>query len=488
MSSLPAKDQIQKLVAHGFDFHCSRWIFLRVQDAPRARRFIADITRQGWICAAADTRDKVAQRLNSGHCPVSLGLTYAGLESLQLRPHYLDVLRRHARAFTQGADRRAAECLGDTGQSSASHWEAPYRGKETHLVLILHADQVNAIDATVQVLRHLADGAFVASSWDLVQGGAHLGFDPAVRTVHFGLRDGISNPVFPELGNDSKPVFKVLKHAAGELLLGYPDDNGNNPWLLGLERPEDGPPRDLGKNTNPSVGMAAFFRNASFGALRKIEQDEAGFRRFVRDWAERHANSDETDKWAHYLRAKMVGRWDDGSLVLPGQCEPVAKSGEMNLFDFAHDPKGLGCPFGAHIRRMNPRADPVVPFRRRPLMRRGMPYGPPYRADESQSPNEVRRGLMGLFLCADLEGQFEHLLREWGDLNPMGMPNQGGAKDPLIGAHEHPRAALDIPQTGEARLQVDGLRPFVRTAGTLYAIFPGLQALSRMDDPTLFGA
>ena len=488
MPALPAKDQIQKLVAHGFDFNHSRWILLRVQDAILARGFIAQLAQKGWVCPAADSREQVSQRLGRGQCPVSLGLTYAGLESLQLRPHYLDVLRRRARAFAQGAERRAAEFLGDTGQSAAGHWAAPYRGQETHLVLILHGDGVESIEATVQSLQAIAGAAFVADSWQRVEKGAHLTPDPKFRTVHFGLRDGISNPAFPELMSDSKPVIDVLKHATGELLLGYPDDRGNNPWLLGLERPEDGPARGLGEALPAALDMAAFFRNASFGALRKIEQDEPAFRQFVTHWAERNGHSDETEQKAHYLRAKMVGRWDDGSLVLPGQTAPGGAAAALNHFDFAHDAQGLGCPFGAHIRRMNPRADPVVPVRHRPLMRRGIPYGPEYRAAENEEAHPVQRGLMGLFFCTDLEGQFEHLLREWVDLNPMGTPNQGDSKDPLIGAHDHPLAAFDIPQPGEARLQVDGLRPFVRTVGTLYAIFPGLQALRQFDDPTLFRA
>ena len=45
---------------------------------------------------------------------------------------------------------------------------------------------------------------------------------------------------------------------------------------------------------------------------------------------------------------------------------------QLDSFDFSDDPDGQGCPFGSHIRRMNPRAERVAPFRERPLMRRGM--------------------------------------------------------------------------------------------------------------------
>jgi deferrochelatase/peroxidase EfeB len=38
------------------------------------------------------------------------------------------------------------------------------------------------------------------------------------------------------------------------------------------------------------------------------------------------------------------------------------------------DPYGCGCPFGAHIRRMNPR-DTAVNMNRRKMIRRGGTYG-----------------------------------------------------------------------------------------------------------------
>jgi hypothetical protein len=123
---------------------------------------------------------------------------------------------------------------------------------------------------------------------------------------------------------------------------------------------------------------------------------------------------------------------------------------------------------------MNPRADRIVPFRRRPLARRGMPYGPIYDRDEHGEPE---RGLLGLFFCASLEDQFEHLVSEWGDSNPMGPANRGTAKDPLMGGHENTRALFDVPMPDEALRQVGQFTPFVRTRGTLYAFFPGLKAL-----------
>jgi len=132
---------------------------------------------------------------------------------------------------------------------------------------------------------------------------------------------------------------------------------------------------------------------------------------------------------------------------------------------------------------MNPRGDKVVPRRKRPLVRRGMPYGPPYKKGD-----DAERGLLGLFFCASLEDQFEHLLCEWGDANPMGPPNRGTAKDPFTGASGG-KGMFDIPVPGPGQRQLADFTSFVTTRGTLYAFFPsltGIEILSR--DGELAGA
>jgi hypothetical protein len=157
----------------------------------------------------------------------------------------------------------------------------------------------------------------------------------------------------------------------------------------------------------------------------------------------------------------------------------------LDDFDFSTDADGHGCPFGSHVRRMNPRADGVVPFRRRPLIRRGMPYGQAYAEDEEDG---LRRGLLGLFFCASLEDQFEHLVSEWGDGTPLGTPNRGSSKDPLIGNHTQGHAPFDIPVAEGPLRQLNGMAPFITTRGTAYLFFPGLNALRAMGDERLFEA
>ena len=75
--------------------------------------------------------------------------------------------------------------------------------------------------------------------------------------------------------------------------------------------------------------------------MRHLEQDVRGFWQFL----DRAAGSvaSERDK----LAETMVGRTLDGDPLVP------AKS--KNEFTFDEDENGLRCPFGAHVRRANPR-------------------------------------------------------------------------------------------------------------------------------------
>jgi deferrochelatase/peroxidase EfeB len=334
-------------------------------------------------------------------------------------------------------------------------------------------------------------GASGLSGWARPFDGRHLSTvdgrplpkDKDIRVEHFGFRDGISNPVIKGF-----PPDPSQSHAPGEFLLGYWNDEKFNPWLLVDPWPKPNPrPRTL----NPASALTEFFRNGSFGALRKLEQDVEGFRASVERWAVQLGGGQDLEKWKEYVRAKLSGRWWNGAVLRPGESEPPVRPGgnspaselcgyllspKLNDFDFSGDPRAHGCPFGAHIRRMNPRGDPVAPSRKRPLIRRGMPYGPEYDQEHRSKP----RGLLGLYFCASLEDQFEHLLSEWGNANPMGPDNRGDSKDPLVGNHQDRRAFFDIPMLGEPLRQLDGFNRYVTTRGTLYAFFPSVGTIGRI--------
>jgi len=475
----PDKAQVQRLIVYGYTLHRSRHFVLRVDKPAQAREFLAAVAAGGWITDASLDRDGEETLAKKGGCAVNIGFTYQGLKALELHNAYLRVFQEKAPAFADGAYLRAAQRLADTGRSAAPWWEKRFQPDNAHVLLSLHADTKDALKNCSAELKRLAKDDCL-EGWHVPFDGKHLTKTRNWRTVHFGLRDGIADPDIkgfhkPKRWQDGSR--ERVRHAPGEFLLGYLNDDKYNPWLL--VNPSTRPnPWLLPLNKAPE--LAEFFRNGSFAAFRKIEQHEKAFREFEAKWAAKLAVSEE------YVRAKLCGRWDNGYVAKPGETEapsvaPPGDPAELDEFDYAGDVRGEGCPFGAHIRRLNPRdpkARQVVPAGTRTLIRRGMPYGPPY--DEYEQGEQPERGLLGLFFCASLEDQFEHLLVEWANANPMGPPIRGKAKDPLVGNHEDPRAAFDIPMAGEKRRQFEGFQPFVTTRGTLYAFFPSLVALSRI--------
>lgn len=444
-----AATAIQRLIRKDSPTHRSRHLLLTVADAGAARRFVAALAPRVSTTTLADPQGGAVPLL-------SVGFSYRGLAALGLPALLLDAFRKHAPAFAEGAWARAAQRLVDSGASAAAHWDPAYRPQSAHLLLNLHADREADLVATTAALQTL-DGAAGLAGWQQPLAAAHLGRTRARRSEHFGFVDGVSR--LPIRWTAQGPEGG---HSLGNFLLGYPNDGGFDLWRLAA-RPE----------------LAAFLRHGSFGALRQMEQDVADFRTFVAAQSQALAASPD------YVMAKLCGRWPNGMPLLPGQttAPPVAGDPITNdAFDFRADPRGEGCPFGAHIRRMNPRADPIVPSaRRRPLIRRGMPYG----AQWSQATAAQPRGLLGLFFCASLEDQFEHLLAEWGDLNPMGPDNRGRARDPLIGQHNSDGARLELPMAGAPSRWIGGLRSFTKTRGTLYAFYPGAAGLAAL--PGLLG-
>lgn len=448
----PNPAHLQNLVVNGFDTHCTRYFLLHIRQAAAARQFVRTLLDEGWVVPAAGSRNAANALLAQQRCPVGIGFTFTGLQALALPTRYLRLLQSRATAFAQGAALRASHRLADTGPSAATQWEAPFQHRTAHLFLTLHADAPAVLAQCSARLQTMADAAFAPEGWAAPFDGAHLGPNKKSRREHFGFLDGITNPLIDGLhrhtvGHADLQVAQKLQ-PAGEFLLGYRNNDGYNRWLIASEPAE----------------VRQFFADGSFSAFRKMAQNTVAFDTFVQGQASPALPADT-------VRAKLLGRWHDGQVLTSAQQTPPtgptpSTRAGLNDFDFSADPQGLGCPFGSHIRRMNPRADPVVPVRKRPLIRRGIPY-----------TADTERGLLGLFFCASLEDQFEHLLAEWGNKNPFGVPNPSTAKDPIVGNHEGCGGMFDIPTPDGPHPQLRGFTPFVTTKGTLYSFFPSLPSL-----------
>jgi deferrochelatase/peroxidase EfeB len=195
-------------------------------------------------------------------------------------------------------------------------------------------------------------------------------------------------------------------------------------------------------------------------AFRYLEQDTEAFESFIHTTGERFHMDPEM------VAAKMVGRWRDGTPlalspdaswteVLEGAPEetPNPLDGpEINEFDHAatadhpanyDDYDGVRCPFGSHMRRMNPRGGPVMGMQHNHrIVRRGIPYGPEY--VPGQVPDDESRSLLGAFICGSLENQFEFLQSVWANLD-IAAPDIRGSRDPIIGWQPEAGGDFSIP-------------------------------------------
>jgi deferrochelatase/peroxidase EfeB len=442
---------------------------------------------------------------------VDVGLTFEGFVRLEAPIQLTDLFRRKAPAYAQGALLRAGSQLGDSGPSAPRYWGARYQKGCTHAVLVVHAfkDAVggaeagflafeNAVLAQLGCSVHAMPTHLMKEHW--IEQSAVL---TSPREVHFGYVDGLSVPRFKEIDIDAdlSKEHESNVHNAGELLLGHPRNDKSNPWRVPGAYPQAGLPGPIQPLPNYTV-YGDFFKDGSFGVLRKMQQDVAKFEAYLEGEAMRLEGAQNHAYTVAWLKAKLLGRWPNGEPVqeavdattqaplppsehaLINRMEPANNNPNVSdNNDFGHhatDPHGLACPFGAHIRRMNPRDDPVVPILRRPLLRRGVSYGKKW---DANAPDNLERGMLGLFFCGSIEEQFEHVLGNWANNNPMGLPyspaSQAG-KDPLVGNQNSIGNTFEIPMRAGPPILLRGLPAFVQTRGTCYAFFPSVPALLKV--------
>ena len=70
----------------------------------------------------------------------------------------------------------------------------------------------------------------------------------------------------------------------------------------------------------------------------------------------------------------------------------------------------------------------------------------------------------------------------------MGSADRGGARDPLIGAHDSSDGAFEIPLPNQhAPLRLKGFPALTRTRGLAYLFYPSLRTLQGIADNSLWG-
>ncbi|MCI0735617.1 MAG: peroxidase [Beijerinckiaceae bacterium] len=436
------------------------------------------------------------------------------------RDFYLGMVGDYARI--QGRSRR----LGDTGnnapvkpENGKKDWEWGKPGDIPDVLLMLYAERGH-LAAFQQIVT-----ADIALGFDVVEilraADATVSEEESqIRHEPFGFRDGISQPKIDWDGERRQGSRDDLEYgnliAAGEFLLGYQNEYGQY-----TRRPLIDPKFDPQNILAPAADHPEkrdLGRNGTYLVFRHLEQDVHAFWKF----AYQHSPKDGGTGMAE----AMVGRrLSTGDPLLPASLTAIRGVGpkeddiRQNGFTFDADPDGLACPFGAHIRRANPRNadipggggqsflswllrmvglkrggprdDLLSASRLHRIIRRGRPFGAIIERESAlkdEAPG-FKSGIYFIALNANISRQFEFIQSAW--IVSSKFNGLDREFDPLLGNREpaplgypkqppplgYPTDEFSLPQPSGPNRRIRGMPQFVTVRGGAYFFLPSIRAL-----------
>ena len=481
---------VQGLVRFGYGDLTEACFLLLYIDKPAAAR--------AWL-ATADVSNAAEGKATVA---MQIAFTSQGLQALGVSQRVLVGFSAEFLSGMAGEESRLRR-LGDVGASAPSGWRWGHPGQTPDVLLMLYAKKGGMEARRENLLGALSENGF--RLLDCLNTADLDGYEP------FGFRDGISQPKIDwhcerTLAGDQLEYGNLL--ALGEFLLGYPNEYceyTDRPLLdvkddpKGLLLPAEDRPdkRDLG-------------RNGTYLVFRQLEQDVRGFWQFL----DKQANSDPEQR--RKLGEAMVGRTMLGQSLVPLASRPIpgvgpkAEDTNLNQFTYESDKTGTNCPFGAHVRRANPRNadlpggrqgllsrlirtagfgrkgirdDLIASTRFHRLLRRGREYGSellPEDAVRAGKPDGEKRGIHFICLNANIARQFEFVQNAWMmDTKFDGLTEES---DPLLGNREPVSGCsftntFSLPQKDAVRRRIAGVPQFVTVRGGAYFFLPSLRAL-----------
>lgn len=436
-------------------------MLLRFNDPTDARNFLS--AQMGELStASSSTKSDV-------YC--NFALTFNGLKSLGLSE---SLLRKFPKEFRDGMESRAGT-LGDIGDNHPDNWSLPKHAATGRDILM------SSVDMVVQLQANANDpaedhGPLVDKMNAWKQSAAQhnvdvLATEPLHRfgppqkdgrvIEHFGFLDGVSQPHAKE--SDAKKSYTKHKRdeiSLGELFLGYNIDRED------AVAAEFQPPI-----SDEEAELDEFLKNSTFMVIRKLYQDVGALNKFV------NGASSQIDRAS--LEAKMMGRYKDGTPLLP----PGVDAGEtLNDFDYAIDPDGVDCPLHSHTRRTNPRIPTPPKAEGSPtprILRRGFSYGTRY----SHETADEERGLFFMAYNASIAEQFEVVQRWINGGNSTGTFSK--QNDAVVGSRplDEKRSLRFIEDTCVHRFELPE-KPFVKLQWGLYLFVPSMSALDKLSRKT----
>lgn len=495
---------VQALVRFGFGKMTEAcYLLLRIKNPSAVR---------AWLSRAPIT---TADSQPSLRTALQVAFTCQGLKALGVPEK---VIAGFSTEFITGltGDPSRSRRLGDIGENSPEKWQWGYEKKVPDAVVMLFA-----YPGHLESWKQHIKGEFWDSAFDQIEclPTADMGGREA-----FGFVDGISQPE-----PDWEQRRKVSRNCdqlsygnivcLGEFLLGY-----SNEYDRYTDRPllePDAPGADALAEAADDPKKKDLGLNGTYVIIRTLKQDVRGFWQFL----DQAVGSKRLQRYQ--LGEAMVGRTlGDGAPLVPMSSSPIPGVGNagdeatrkqdvrLNQFTYHSDVAGTACPFGAHIRRANPRnadipggqqgwltrlihilgfgnkdlrADLVSSTRFHRLLRRGREYGvklDPDEALQTAPPNDPERGLQFVAVNANIQRQFEFIQNAW--INRTKFDGMTEESDPLLGNREPVQGcpftnAFTLPQEGRVRRRVMDVPQFITVRGGAYFFLPSMRALRYLE-------
>lgn len=478
------------------------YFLLNIKDPAAARQ---------WLKSALPRITTAEKKTDLPKTAMQVAFTRDGLGKLQVPDRVLEGFSKEFRCGMAGDENRSRR-LGDTETNSPRQWQWGASGNVPHLVVMLFAENGVLEGWKASVKGELWNAAFheIACLPTSDMGGV----EP------FGFIDGISQPEpdWEQTRRVSVNCDQLMygnQVCLGEFLLGYsneygrftdrpvldPQEHGSEELLPAADQPEK---KDLGLN-------------GTYVVIRQLEQNVRGFWQFV-------DKATGSDREARYKLAEaFVGRkFSDGAPLVPLSRTPIPGVGsngnedrrkqdtERNQFTYDTDVNGTRCPYGAHIRRGNPRNadipgnpqslishlirtlgfgnknvrdDLIASTRFHRLLRRGREYGQKLSPEAALQPapsDDGPRGLHFVAVNANIVRQFEFVQNAWMARTKFdGMTEES---DPLLANREALAGCpftntFSLPQENGIRRRIMNVPQFITVRGGAYFFLPSLRAL-----------
>jgi Dyp-type peroxidase family len=482
---------IQGLVRFGYNALTeASFLLLKISDATVAR---------AWLeTAPISTAEELSR---SPLTALQVAFTRDGLEAIGVAEDLLAGFSAEFLSGMTGQESRSRR-LGDLGANSPQAWQWGRQGDLPHALMMIYAQPGHLEGWTRTIQNGLWSTAFKVM--DRLSTSNLRGKEP------FGFNDGISQPAL-DWKRQRTPRGDELEYgnllSLGEFLLGYPNEYGKY-----TDRPlvnDDALSSSILPLAEDQPGKRDFGRNGTYLVFRQLKQDVQGFWRFI------DAQTGSDPQARQHLAESMVGRKMDGTPLLPVSPHSIAgidgQSAAQNQFTYDLDGDGVRCPFGAHIRRANPRNadlpsssglfdrllhmlgfdnasyrdDVIASTRFHRMIRRGREYGPELAPADALAGTRdtAEHGIHFICIAANILRQFEFVQNSWVMNTKFDALTEEG--DPLLGNRTEIAGCpftntFALPQETAARTRITGVPQFVTVRGGAYFFLPSISALRFM--------